>query len=118
MSKDKGIKLSPKFGVNPSIIMCAYCDKELGIALLGKLPNDKEAPKYMIDNELPCEHCVERLEKEQATMIIEVIDEKTRELSGRYVEGPASNIDTPYAPFVFMVKEQFQELFHKEGAEE
>lgn len=38
----KNIRLSEKHGVNPSIIVCPICDKETGIALLGKLKGDKK----------------------------------------------------------------------------
>lgn len=44
MAKDS-IKLSPKHGVNPSILHCICCGKDYGIAMLGKLKGDKEAPK-------------------------------------------------------------------------
>lgn len=37
----KNIILSEKYEVNPSIIVCPICDKELGIALLGKLKGDE-----------------------------------------------------------------------------
>lgn len=43
MAKDS-IKLSPKHGVNPSILHCICCGKDYGIAMLGKLKGDKEAP--------------------------------------------------------------------------
>ena len=39
------IRVSEKHGVNPSIMTCFYCNKEsTGIALLGRLPKDAEAP--------------------------------------------------------------------------
>lgn len=51
----KNIKLSPKHGVNPSMMQCACCGKDMGIALFGRLKGDAEAPKY-IKNDL-CEDC-------------------------------------------------------------
>ena len=50
------IELSPKHGINPSLLKCFICGKDIGIALLGKLKNDAEAPKEMINGEL-CEEC-------------------------------------------------------------
>ena len=41
----KNIILSEKHGVNSSITVCPICDKEIGIALLGKLKGDEEAPR-------------------------------------------------------------------------
>lgn len=40
-----GIHLSKKHGVNPSIEICAVCGKGIGVALLGRLKNDAEAPR-------------------------------------------------------------------------
>ncbi len=54
--KDKSIKVSEKHGLNPSICLCPVCRKENGIALLGKLKGDTEAPKYIIDQDL-CDEC-------------------------------------------------------------
>lgn len=56
----KGIRLSEKHGVNPSIMMCPICFSETGVALLGKIENDAEAPKYAKDTE-PCDLCREQM---------------------------------------------------------
>lgn len=55
MSSKNSIKLSPEHGLNPSIMQCPICHKDIGIALLGKLKGDVEAPK-VIENEL-CDDC-------------------------------------------------------------
>ena len=56
--KDKGIKLSPKYGVNPCIPICCWCGKEKNeIALLGKLKGDAEAPINAVIDYEPCEEC-------------------------------------------------------------
>lgn len=52
----KEIKLSEKHGVNPAITLCPVCGKETGIAMLGKLKNDSEAPKYVFGD--ICDDCV------------------------------------------------------------
>ena len=45
----KGIKVSPKHGLNPTIPICFWCGKERGeVALLGRLPGDAEAPKNVV----------------------------------------------------------------------
>lgn len=56
---NKNIILSEKHGVNPSITVCPICGKEIGIALLGKLKGDKEAPRY-IQGDI-CDECKARV---------------------------------------------------------
>ena len=55
----KNIILSEKHGVNPSITVCPICGKEIGIALLGKLKGDEEAPRY-IQGDI-CDECKARV---------------------------------------------------------
>lgn len=52
-----GIRLSQKHGVNPSITKCFWCGNDTGIALLGKLPGDVEAPRYVFGGYEPCDTC-------------------------------------------------------------
>ena len=49
------IKISPKYGVNPSLINCFFCGESKGIALMGKLKNDAEAPKECVMDYEPCD---------------------------------------------------------------
>ena len=52
-----GINLSKKHGVNPTILVCPICYAETnGLALLGRLPGDVEAPRYSLDREY-CKNC-------------------------------------------------------------
>ena len=37
MSKDKGIKLSPKHGLNPSMDLCFWCGEPKGVILCGHM---------------------------------------------------------------------------------
>lgn len=54
----KSIKISPKYGVNPTIPVCFFCGEEKQeIALLGKLKGDVEAPHRMCLDYEPCEKC-------------------------------------------------------------
>lgn len=56
----KGIKISPKHGLNPTIPVCFWCGKNKNeIVLLGKLKDDKEAPKNVVMDYEPCEKCAE-----------------------------------------------------------
>jgi hypothetical protein len=69
----RGIRLSKKHGVNPSLITCFYCGEDSGVVLFGHLPNDAEAPHRAgcIDRQ-PCPKCVERMK--QGIILISVRD--------------------------------------------
>ena len=63
---NNNIKLSPKHGVNPTIPLCAWCGEPKNeIALLGQIGDrrkgeDLEAPKNVVLDYVPCEHCAEQ----------------------------------------------------------
>ena len=60
----KSIRLSPAHGVNPTIPVCFWCGNEKNeVALMGKLPNDAEAPRNAIIDYEPCDACKARMEK-------------------------------------------------------
>ena len=65
------ITLSKKHGVNPSITHCECCGKEIGIALLGKLKGDVEAPRDIYMG--LCDDCKNVIDQ-KGLMIIEVRD--------------------------------------------
>lgn len=68
------IKLSPKYGVNPSVLHCICCGKDYGVAMLGKLKGDKEAPRDIYQG--LCNQCHGVIDQGGA-MIIEVGDGET-----------------------------------------
>lgn len=70
MDKDS-ITLSPKHGVNPSVLHCICCGKDYGVAMLGKLKGDKEAPRDMYQG--LCNDC-EGVINQGGCMFIEVRD--------------------------------------------
>ena len=54
----KSIKISPKYGLNPTIPVCFWCGKQKNeIALMGRMKDDIEAPKNMVLDYVPCEEC-------------------------------------------------------------
>jgi len=59
------IRLSPKYGLNPTIPICFWCGESKDeIACLGRIGNarkgeDFEAPKYSVIDFEPCEKCKE-----------------------------------------------------------
>ena len=74
MSKKSSILLSPTHGVNPSVTHCEICGKEIGVALLGKLKGDAEAPRDIAMG--LCDDC-QKVIDQQGLMIIEVRDGET-----------------------------------------
>lgn len=56
-----GIRLSPKHGVNPSLMICYFCGGDSGVALLGQIhkgnERDVEAPRRAVYDREPCESC-------------------------------------------------------------
>ena len=68
------IILSEKHGVNPSIEVCFFCGEEKGIALMGKLKGDVEAPRQCVLNYEPCDHCKELMS--QGLTLVEVVEEQ------------------------------------------
>ena len=69
----KGIRVSQKHGVNPSMDICFWCGEVRGVALCGKLKGDAEAPKKMVTSLEPCDKCKERFKK--GVHLIEVTDD-------------------------------------------
>ena len=68
------IKLSEKYGLNPTMGICAWCGKPNGtIALLGELEGDVEAPKYMTLDYEPCKECEEKWA--EGVVLMEVVEE-------------------------------------------
>ena len=61
------IKLSPQYGVNPTIPICFWCGEERGeIAMLGRLGDgrqgeDIQAPMRMVIDYEPCAACQSKM---------------------------------------------------------
>ena len=76
MSNNKGIRISPKYGVNPTIPICFSCGEEKNeVALLGRIGKgneDIEAPHHMILDYEPCEQCKKKMDT--GITLIEITD--------------------------------------------
>ena len=112
--KDKdSILLSPKYGVNPSITHCEICGKEIGIALLGKLKDDAEAPRDVALG--LCDDCQKVMDAE-GVIVIEVRDGETGDnpyRTGRLV-GMSKDWKEKVKiehPVCYMEQSMFSELF-------
>ena len=81
--KGKGIEVSPKYGLNPTLATCFWCGKETGdLALLGRIRSrkgahdDKEAPHTACLGLAPCDACKRKFAK--GVHVIEVSDDGSR----------------------------------------
>ena len=114
MSKDE-IELSPKHGVNPSVTRCECCGKDYGVALLGKLKNDEEAPREIYYGF--CDDC-QKVIDQGGVMVIEVKDgEKSPNpyRTGRLV-GCSKDFkerNSIESPIVYMEETTFSQLFNE-----
>lgn len=111
--KDDSITLSPKYGVNPSIAHCICCGKSIGVALLGKLKGDVEAPKDIYDG--LCDAC-ESVVKKEGALIIEARDGESGNnpyRTGRYVGISKDCKERLFIehPLSFMEHTLFEKLF-------
>ena len=99
------IKLSKKHGVNPTLLICPICKKDVGIGLLGRLKGDAEAPRQMY-GEL-CDDC-----KKEYTVIIEVDSETNKKPTGKFCFVRKENLLEPYNEYekLVMGKEEFNKL--------
>ena len=111
-NKEDSITLSPKYGVNPSVCHCICCGKEYGVALLGKLKDDKEAPKDVYEGF--CEDCRDVIDK-GGVMIIEVRDV---EAGNTYRTGRVVGVSKEFkernhieTPIMYMGETMFNKLF-------
>ena len=89
----RGIPISKKHGVNPTMLICPICLHETnGLALLGKLPGDAEAPRYSLDRE-PCADCRKVIDG-GGVMLIEIKDRSTEQNPERtgYVVGVKAGV--------------------------
>ena len=66
------IKISPKYGVNPTIPVCFFCGKPKNeIALMGKMGReDLEAPRNLVLDYEPCDECKEHMSKGVALIVV------------------------------------------------
>ena len=102
----KGIRVSEKHGVNPSITICPICGKETGIALLGKLKGDKEAPMRMLSD--PCDDCISKVGNDKIYIL--AINDQGHGTKAIIIERSALNI--PVKGYMILMKEnEFDKVF-------
>ena len=105
----KSIKLSEKHGVNPSITTCFYCGEATGIALMGKLKGDAEAPKECCCSIEPCDKCKEKYKDH--LLVVEVFNE-SKSPTGRWVAIDKSVVSDIFkdTPVALSLEQDFNEI--------
>lgn len=115
MNNDKDyITVSEKHGLNPSLVKCFICGEDTGeIALLGKLPNDEEAPRYITNANCFCDRCRKLLEEgNNAILEVKLVRNEKPEncRTGRMVFLRKGN-KVSDAPVAYMEQELFENTF-------
>lgn len=120
---NKGIRLSEKYGVNPSMLTCFYCGETTGIALLGKISNknnhDVEAPRYVCNSIEPCDACKEKYKDYVLMVEAKNSDSKNPQPTGRWFALKKEVLNPAYrnSPVAFMLEADFNQVlndFNKE----
>lgn len=75
------LRVSQKHGVNPSVDHCFWCGADIGVALLGQLPNDAQAPRDICTSYDPCLDCQSKMAL--GVTVVEV-DPATKHPTGKW----------------------------------
>lgn len=102
----KGIRVSEKHGVNPSITICPICGKETGIALLGKLKGDEETPRKIIGD--LCDDCISKLGDDKIYIL--AINDQGCNTKSIIIERSALNISIK-GYITLMKEDEFDKVF-------
>ena len=108
------LKLSKEHGLNPSLLVCPICGKDVGIALLGA-NGGKKAPYQMISMEL-CDDCKKTV-KNGNTFILSVKQTSDEiKLTGAYMIVPNDCLNVPIPPkgIYFIEESEFNKLIKSE----
>lgn len=113
---NNGIKLSPKYGLNPTIPVCFWCGQPKNeIALLGKLGDrrkgeDIEAPRECVLDYEPCATCKENMDN--GFTLMEVSEQPTSKGQPPMQTSPTNLY--PTGRFVVLKMEAAERIFKKE----
>lgn len=113
-SKDY-ITLSPKYGINPSVLHCFICGKETGVALLGKLKGDAEAPHNISDPSEICDDCRKQIVAGNKFFLEakDNTDHNNPERTGRMVCVKGEALPNIKSPINYVEQKLFEQLFVK-----
>lgn len=115
-SEEEGIILSEKHGLNPSMDVCMICGEVHQLVLLGKLPEDREAPKQVCTGQV-CQKCISQLVENKERLYIECNNVPT----GRYGKVPDEYLKEEYLQEIgdrrvfYIPSEHFIKVFTNES---
>ena len=102
----KGVTLSKKHGLNPSMAVCPICGKAESVALLGHIKGDEEAPRKIIGD--LCDDCISKLGNDK--IYIFAIDDQGYGIKDIIIKRSALNI--PVKGYMTLMKEnEFDKVF-------
>ena len=112
--KSDGIRLHPKFGLNPTVPTCFYCGKMKGeIAILGASYKG-EAPMHMCLDLNPCKDCQERFK--DRTVLVETRPDGT--FPGRWIAVFKKAMPEGFKGDLYLMKtEDFDAMLEQSKAE-
>ena len=114
------IRISKKYGLNPSVTHCVCCGKEYGITLFGTAWKDKnghtaEAPRDVMQG--LCDDC-QKVVDAKGLLIIEVRDGekgnnpyRTGKITGITKEAKERIFKEVNSPIVYMEQSMFSQMF-------
>jgi hypothetical protein len=114
MAKSKSIKLSPKYGVNPSLSECFFCGKTKLLFMFGKIGKGKtdiEAPQHAIYDYEPCDDCKKLWEGK--TVVIGCVTEQPADKRSPIARSSNGNL-YPTGSYVVMEREAVRKIFNME----
>lgn len=116
MTQNDSITLSPKHGVNPTVTRCIACGKDYGVALMGLLKNDEEAPREIYSG--LCNDC-QNVVNNGGVLVLEVRDGESG--SNPYRTGRIIGCSKEFKernniqhPIVYMEQTLFTKIFGNE----
>lgn len=109
-----GLRLSKKYGVNPSLLICPICGNDIGIALLGA-NGGKKAPYQMISMDL-CDDCKQKIKEGNTFILSAKQTSKGVQPTGAYILVPNECLNIPIPPkgICFMEESEFNKLIKSE----
>ena len=106
------LRLSKKHGLNPSLLVCPICGKDVGIALLGA--NGGKKPPHQMTSIKLCNDCKQKV-KEGNTFILSAkqTSEGIKPI-GAYILVPNECLNVPISPkgIYFMEEFEFNKLIN------
>lgn len=114
MTGSKSKKLSPKYGVNPSVSVCFFCGKDKNLFLFGKMGKGKtdiEAPRRAIYDYEPCDECKKLWEGK--TVVIGYVTEQPADKRAPIVKSNDGDL-YPTGSYVVMEREAIKKIFDME----